>query len=84
MEKQDFRPLKLDRDNYVVWKWQFVNVAKAQKMSRLFEQGAVSEELDDKGLALLGSALSEENMLKIINCTNFRQAWNTIQLCFEN
>lgn len=35
-------------------------------------------------LALLSSTMNEENTRKIINCENFKDAWETIGKCFEN
>lgn len=32
----------------------------------------------------MGSALSEENNLKIINCSRFIGAWRAVGICFEN
>lgn len=76
--------IKLERDNYCVWKWQFVNVLKAKGLEKVIQEGVIDPASDAQALALLGSALSEENILKIINCTNFRQAWKAIEQCFEN
>ena len=83
-ERQEFKVLKLDRNNYVIWKWQFQNVARAGGLGELFGEGEITQEKDGKGLALLGSALSDDNILKIVNCTSFRQAWQTIEQCYEN
>jgi len=78
-ERQEFKVLKLDKNNYVVWKWQFQNVARANGLGVLFEEEMVTPEKDGRGLALLGSALSDENILKIVNCITFKQAWRTIE-----
>jgi len=83
-ERQEFKGLKLDKNNYVIWKWQFQNVARANGLGVLFEEGEHPPDKDGKGLALLGSALSDDNIFKIVNCTSFRQAWQTIEQCYEN
>jgi len=83
-ERQEFKVLKLDKNNYVIWKWQFQNVARANGLGVLFEEGVVAPEKDGRGLALLGSALSDENILKIVNCNTFKQAWQTIEQCYQN
>lgn len=79
MGDKDFKVLKLERNNWVVWKWQFNNclVAKGYKVR-------VTIANSNAALALLGSALSEENLMKIINCTNFDQAWTVLEATYEN
>lgn len=83
MGDKEFKIIKLDRENYVVWKWQFTNVLKAKGL----EGTLLAESNGDQAkqaLALLGSALSEENILKIINCTTFYTSWKAIESCYEN
>lgn len=87
MSNKEFKLIKLEKDNYVVWKWQFKNVLKAKNL-----QGALTTSPDGKrnsaedreAMALLGSALSEENILKIIDCSTFEEAWKAIERNFEN
>lgn len=84
MSDKDFKLIKLERDNYVVWKWQFKNILRAKKLEGVLKEDAKDNEMDAQALALLGSALDEDNMLKIINCEKFRDAWRVIEVCFEN
>lgn len=84
MNDKEFKLVKLDKDNYVVWKWQFQNVLRAEKLTKVFTPGQEESDQSNQALALLGSALSEENILKIINCTKFIDAWTTIERCHEN
>lgn len=83
-ESKDFKIVKLEKNNYVVWKWQFINVLRAKKLMKVVQDIEVDEDMDAQALALLGSALSEENMLKISNCETFKDAWKAIGQCFEN
>lgn len=83
MSDNTFKLLKLDNNNYVIWKWQFQNVLKAKNLASVLE-GAPDPATDGQALAILGSALSDENMLKIINCRSFKEAWLALELCFEN
>lgn len=84
-EKQDYKLLQLEKDNYVLWKWQFRNILKAKKLMKVLEPGEVEDvDKDAQALALLGSALSPNEMLKIINCQTFKDAWRTIEENFEN
>lgn len=88
MSDKDFRLIKLDKENYVIWKWQFKNVLEAKNLSNVFNrpgQEPVATEIEKKqALALLRSSLSDDNMLKIINCRTFSEAWKALQVCFEN
>lgn len=43
-----------------------------------------SERKQREALALLGSALTEENLGKIVDCDNFEQAWKNIEKTFVN
>lgn len=84
MADKSVKLIRLDKGNYIVWKWQFVNVLKANKLQSVLGAEPVSEEQDGQAMALLGSALSEENILKIINCNSFKTAWQALEQCFEN
>lgn len=35
-------------------------------------------------MALLGSSLSDDNILKIVDCETFKKAWKAIESCNEN
>lgn len=66
MSDKDYKITSLDRDNYVVWKWQLTNILKAKKLEKVLE-GNEDLAMDGRAMALLGSALSEQNILKIWN-----------------
>lgn len=67
-DKNDCKLIKLENENYVVRKWQFKNVLKAKKLDKVLNQDEpVNDVMDGQAMALLGSGLSEENILKIIN-----------------
>ena len=83
MAEKDLKVVKLSRDNKVILKWQFQNVLKAKNLGTAVTGEPIASD-NDQALALLGSALSDENLLKIISCNNFKEAWLTIERCFEN
>lgn len=64
MSDKEFKVIKLEQENYAVWKWQFVNVLKAKKLDSVLTQEIKPEE-DSQALALLGSALSSENQRQV-------------------
>lgn len=84
--KLEFKLLKLEKSNYVVWKWQFKNVLKARNLSDVLDTTKIVRDAtkDCEAMALLGSALNDENILKIINCDTFVDAWKAIETCHEN
>ena len=82
MADKDLKVLKLEETNYVIWKWQFKNVLDAKGLGLALTDEA-TELVSKQALALLGSTLSEDNMLKIISCTSFGDAWRTLEQCFE-
>jgi len=41
------------------------------------------EEVDGYMLSLLGSCLSDDIILKVVDCVTFREAWKVLQQCFE-
>lgn len=84
MSDNGLKVLKLEENNYVVWKWQFLNVLKAKNLDRVISDEEIDNAIDGQALAILGSALSEQNMLKIINCVRFKEAWSVLEKCFEN
>lgn len=84
MGDKEFKLIKLENDNYVVWKWQFKNIINAKGWQKAFDCGNGNEMVGRQALGLLGSALSNENILKIINCGTFQEAWKTIESCYEN
>lgn len=59
MGEKDYKLIKLGRENYVVWKWQFKNVLKAKGLQKVLLEGAVEEKRERQALALLGSSSSD-------------------------
>lgn len=82
MEKE-YKLIKLENENYVIWKWQFRNVLRACQLLKVYNEEATVPE-QNRALALLSSAISDENMLRIANCETFKEAWTTIERCYEN
>lgn len=83
-QRLDFRIDKLEHANYVTWKWQLVNVLKAKNLYN----AVISEDADDlssrQALALLGSALSRDNMALVVGCESALKAWSRLEVVFEN
>lgn len=79
IKRKLYKLIKLEDDNYHAWKWQFRNVLTALKLEHtLSSVSTVSYDEDRQAMALLGSSLSEDNIIKIDHCENFLEAWNTI------
>lgn len=83
-ERQDYKLVQLEKDNYVTWKWQMKNILKAKKLESVLLFDNKDMDKDTQALAILGSALSQNEMLKIINCETFKDAWKAIEENYEN
>lgn len=78
-ERKLYKLIKLGNDNYHVWKWQFKNVLTALQLEHtLSPMYSVTPAEDCQAMALLGSSLSEDNIMKIEHCKTFLEAWNAI------
>lgn len=81
--KCDFKIEKLCEDNYVTWKWQVENVLKAKSI-HVAIIGRRVDEANRQALALLGSALSQDNMALVVGCDNAFDVWKRLEIIFEN
>lgn len=82
--KIDFKIDKLEDDNYVTWKWQLVNILKAKVLYKAVTEKTVDESINRQALALLGSALSQDNMALVVGCESAYEVWKRLELIFEN
>lgn len=82
--KLDIKVIKLEDNNYVVWKRHFINVLKAKSLYTAVVNEGVEESIDQQTLALLGSALSEDNMALVVGCSSAYEAWQRLELIYEN
>lgn len=84
MNKNDYCLPKLGKDNYVVWKWQFLNILEAKGLEDVLTNCEASQDKMKKAKMILGSALEPETTLMVLNCKTFLETWETLQRCYEN
>lgn len=84
-ENNDHKVIRLEKDNYVLWNWQIQNIFNVKGLGDFLKIPNPGETIpldrvkDSRALALLGSSLSSNEMYKVINCTTFKEAWETIE-----
>jgi len=81
--KLDFNVDKLESDNYIVWKWQALNILRAKNLMSALEDDA-EPLVDLQALALIGSALYKDNKMMVVGCSTTKQVWNRLESIYEN
>lgn len=82
--KLDYKICKLENDNYVTWKWQIINILKAKQLYKADDMDDEDDMADKQALALLGSALNNDNMALVVGCETAFEVWKRLELIFEN
>lgn len=84
-DKLEYRINALNEDNYVTWKWQIMMVLKNKGLLDSITTKRTTETSRDKQAALIiASALSQQNMQRVINCNTAYEIWTTLEASFEN
>lgn len=81
--KVDYKIYKIEDDNYVVWKWQIVNILKAKNLYKAISDQNADELVKKQALALLGSALNTENMALVVGCETPIDVWNRLEIVLK-
>lgn len=83
-QKHDFVLHKLDKLDYIIWKRHTHNVLEAKSLWKVvigLEQNPTKE---IQARALLTSALSAENQMKVISCNDASSIWKRLKGIHEN
>ena len=83
-DKHDFKITVLGEDNYTTWKWQVVMILKAKGLYDCVTGVETNEAKNRLAAILLGSALSQLNMQRVINCETAHEIWTALEASFEN
>ena len=84
-DKIEYKIESLKEDNYVTWKWLMTSVLKSKQMWNCVVSPDIKDAVkEQKAMALISSAMSTDNMLRVINCTSAYQIWTTLESMFEN
>lgn len=84
-DKPDFRMVVLGDENYVTWKWYMLMILKSRGLNECIEEEEVKNAaLERRAATLIASALSIDNMHRVINCTSAYNIWKTLEANFEN
>lgn len=82
--KVDYHLEKLDSENYVTWRWQISNVLRAKNLESAIINQNVSGQIQQSALALIGSALDNENKMLVVGCTSAFEVWSRPESIYEN
>ena len=69
-DRTEYRVLVLNDENYITWKWQMTLVLKTKGLYGCVSSPDITNEVKERqAVTLLASALSTDNMQRVINCT---------------
>lgn len=87
----DYKIQTLEQHNYTVWKQHTLNILEAKELADVVINGPGREPLEPltamkcrQAKALLTSALSVSNQMKVINCATAHDIWNRLEAINEN
>lgn len=85
-ENNTYIAIKLTKDTYTSWKWQFKNILTAKELDSIFninERDLNFQRINAKALALLGSTLDRINLSKVNSYDKFMDAWKALERSYE-
>lgn len=83
--KAEFKLHILERNNYVIWKRHTLNVLAAKNLLETVENELDVQNVKERqARALLTSALSSENQMKVISCGSAYSIWKRLEATYEN
>jgi hypothetical protein len=80
----EYRLHILEKNNYTVWKVHMRNILEAKGLIAAMDADRGSPAKESQARALLTSALSENNQLKVINCQTAYRIWKRLEALYEN
>lgn len=82
--KIEYRLHVLENNNYTIWKQHTKNVLEAKGLLEVVTGTVQDARLESHARALLTSALSAENQMKVINCEKAKRIWTRLEAIYEN
>lgn len=83
-QKLDLKICESQADNYVVWRWQALNVLRANGLEETIAKEDSKGIKVDKALALLGSSLNQENQMLVCGCKSAYELWQRLEGIYED
>ena len=74
----------LEKHNYIIWKQHTTNILEAKGLLGIVSGTVVDAAKERQARALLTSALSDDNQMKVINCLTASTIWSRLQAIYEN
>lgn len=82
--KLDLKLYKLEKHNYTIWKIHTTNVLQVKDLYEAVQYETPDTIKERQARALLTSALSEDNQMKVINCVSAHKIWKRLEALYEN
>lgn len=82
--KIEYRLHILEKKNYTVWKAHMKNIMEAKGLWDAVQSETVATTKETQARALLTSALSDDNQMKVINCDTAHKIWKRLEALYEN
>lgn len=82
--RNDFALHKLDKINYIIWKRHTQNVLEAKDLWKVVSGQEQNLNKEIQARALLTSALSAENQMRVICCNDAKSIWQRLERIHEN
>jgi len=80
----DFKLHILEKNNYTIWKAHTRNVLEAKGLMAAIESELLNSSRERQCRAILTSALSNDNQMKVINCNSSFKIWKRLEAIYEN
>lgn len=85
MNRVDYKLHILESSNYVIWKQHTMNILEAKcLLDMVVDETAADARRERQARALLTSALSSDNQMKVINCKSAYKIWKRLEAIYEN
>lgn len=82
-DKQEYRVITLNEENYAGWKFQMKQVLKSKNLWRFIEQPS-EDPRAEQAMTMIITSISYENLLKVINCKDAYGTWKALESIYEN
>ena len=83
-QRIEYKLHTLEKSNYITWRVHMTNILEAKGLLEATQTELVSGSLERQARALLTSALSDDNQMKVVNCHTAYKIWKRLEATYEN
>ena len=81
--KFDYKLHTLEKNNYIIWKPHMKNILEVKGLLSTIQQEDSDPQKERQARALLTSALSTDNQMKVINCVSAFKIWSRLEAIYD-